>query len=344
MATITKRILEGNYVVWRARIRRKGFPPEDKTFTHRSDAELWAANRENEMRRGVYLSRYEAESTTLSKALDRYEREITPTKRGAAMERYKIGSLRRSSLGAYFLANLRSADLATWRDARLKEAAPATVVRELALISHLFTVARKEWRMEGLSNPVQGIRKPSLKGTGRTRRLEPGEEQELMARARDYGEPLPSIIQLALETAMRRGELARLHWEYVDLKRRVIHLADTKNGDSRDVPLSSRAAEVLSRLPRRIDGWVFGIRSDTISQAFARITGVAVTSKQCARRKEIERLADLRFHDLRHEATSRFFELGLNPMQVATITGHKTMQMLKRYTHLRAEDLANMLG
>lgn len=344
MASITKRTLEGNFIVWRARIRRKGFPPEDKTFPRRCDAESWAANRENEMRRGVYLSRYDAERTTFSEALTQYEKEITPTKRGAAMERYKIATLRRSSLGAYFLANLRSADLAKWRDARLKEAAPATVVRELALISHLFSVARKEWGMEGLNNPVQDIRKPSLKGTGRTRRLAPSEELELMTRARSYGEPLPSIIQLALETAMRRGEIAGLRWESVDLKRRVIHLTDTKNGEARDVPLSSRAVRVLLVLPRRIDGWVFGIRGDAISQAFARITCTAASSKQCSHRQMLASITDLRFHDLRHEATSRLFERGLNPMQVAAITGHKTLQMLKRYTHLRAEDLAVILG
>lgn len=198
--------------------------------------------------------------------------------------------------------------------------------------------------MEGLNNPVQGIRKPSLKGTGRTRHLEPGEELELLARAREYGEPLPSIIQLALETAMRRGEIAGLRWESVDLNRRVIHLSQTKNGESRDVPLSSRAVAVLVVLPRRIDGRVFDVRSDNISQAFARITGTSATSKQCARRQDIKLLADFRFHDLRHEATSRLFERGLNPMQVAAITGHKTLQMLKRYTHLRAEELVALLG
>ncbi|BBF65303.1 site-specific integrase [Acidithiobacillus sp. 'AMD consortium'] len=106
---------------------------------------------------------------------------------------------------------------------------------------------------------------------------------------------------------------------------------DSKTGDPRRVPLSSRALAVLDALPRRMDGEVWGVRADSITQAFAR----------ACHRAGIE---DLRFHDLRHEATSRFFEKGLNPMQVAAITGHKTLQMLKRYTHLRAEDLAKILG
>ena len=111
----------------------------------------------------------------------------------------------------------------------------------------------------------------------------------------------------------------------------MLIVPDTKNGDPRMVPLSTTAAGILRDLPRRIDGKVWGVRADSITQAFDR----------ACRRANIE---DLRFHDLRHEATSRLFEKGLNLMQVAAITGHKTLQMLKRYTHLRVEDLAKLLG
>ena len=135
----------------------------------------------------------------------------------------------------------------------------------------------------------------------------------------------------SLETAMRRGELVRMRWEQVNVAKRVLRIPDTKNGESRDIPLSSRALEILDELPRRIDGKVFGLTANSISQAFERAS-------------ERAGISNLRFHDLRHEATSRFFERGLNPMQVASITGHKTLQMLKRYTHLRAEDLAKLLA
>jgi Phage integrase family. len=117
----------------------------------------------------------------------------------------------------------------------------------------------------------------------------------------------------------------------VDLKKRTAHLPKTKNGEARTMPLSSRAVATLENLPRNLDGRVFGTTYEGIHQAFVR----------ACRRAGI---ADLRFHDLRHEATSRLFEKGFNPMEVSAITGHKTLQMLKRYTHLRAEDLAKRMG
>lgn len=136
----------------------------------------------------------------------------------------------------------------------------------------------------------------------------------------------------------------------VDLKKRTVTLPDTKNGEKRAVPLSPEAIRILSGLVRRIDAhvWEFESRGMGITQAFRR----AVSRARAAYEKECEEkrskpdpafLVDLTFHDLRHEATSRFFEKGLNPMQVAAITGHKTLQMLKRYTHLKAEDLAELL-
>ena len=155
-------------------------------------------------------------------------------------------------------------------------------------------------------------------------------------------------MELAVETAMRQGELLSLTWANVDLERRVAFLPETKNGTSRYVPLSSRAVALLAGSPRSINGQVFPVTTNAVRNGF-----VAAVSR--ARRMYVRAclaqgfaadpsmFTDLRFHDLRHEATSRLFERGLNPMQVAAITGHKTLQMLKRYTHLRAEDLARML-
>jgi integrase len=160
-----------------------------------------------------------------------------------------------------------------------------------------------------------------------------GEEKRLLAACSGARNPyLLSVVRLALETAMRQGELVALRWENVDLTRRIAHLPDTKNGEARTVPLSSTSVEVLRALPRRLHGQVFpGLTTEAVKRAFARAT----------RRAGIE---DLHFHDLRHEATTRFFELGLNIMEVATITGHKDLRMLRRYTHLKAEDLAKKLG
>ena len=205
------------------------------------------------------------------------------------------------------------------------------------ILSHLFEVARKEWGIH-VRNPVRDIQVPSASEM-RGRRLQAGErghdgeETRLLAACREARNPyLLPIVRLALETAMRQGELISLRWEHVDLNRRTVYLPDTKNGESRTVPLSMTAVGILRSLPRSIHGRVFpGLTTEAVKRAYAR----------AVRRAGIK---DLRFHDLRHEATSRLFEKGLNIMEVASITGHKDLRMLRRYTHLKAEDLARKLG
>ena len=324
MASITNR---GPYQ-WQVKIRRKGYPVQSKTFETEDDAKKWARMVESEMDRGIFTSLSKAEKTTLKEALEQYGKEITPGKKGAKQEKSRINILSNSALGPRFLASIRGADVAKYRDERLQNRSPITVNNELILLSHLFTVARKESDMEGLKNPVSDIRKPK-QPAGRDRRLHPGEEEKLLASASLQLKPM---IILALETAMRLGELVSLRWDNIDLTRRVAHLSETKNDASRTVPLSTRAAATLKALPHRLDGRVFVYSANhTASHAFSDLVNKL-------------KIEDLRFHDLRHEATSRLFEKGLNPMEVASITGHKTLQMLKRYTHLRAEDLAKKLG
>jgi len=319
MATIRSR---GPYQ-WQAIIRRKGYPVETKTFEIKADAETWARSIEHQMDRGVFVSMAEAESTTLGEALDRYAQEVTPLKKGAARELDRIRWLRRHPLATRYLANIRAKDMAMYRDERMKAGiSPSTYQKEHALISHLFTTARKEWGMDGLTNPATGIRKPRVNNQ-RDRRLLPGEEEKLLAATKGQG--LRTAIILALETAMRRGELVDLQWDWVDFKRPAIVLPDTKNSEPREVPLSSRAVKVLRELPRRLDGRVLGINTDQLTRGF-RIATVKAVDPQ----GEPAPIKGLHFHDLRHEATSRLFEKGLNPMQVAAITGHKTLQMLKR--------------
>ncbi|HAM5524129.1 TPA: site-specific integrase, partial [Escherichia coli] len=154
---------------------------------------------------------------------------------------------------------------------------------------------------------------------------------------------LPAIILLALETAMRRSEIAELRWRFIDLDRRVAHLPDTKNGNARDVPLSTKAVMVLSNLKERskqADDKVFGMRADAITRAFDRAVKRARERYEQAKPQcDDTFLKDLRFHDLRHEATSRLAEIF--PMHELTkITGHKDPRMLMRYYHPKAEDLA----
>ena len=313
---------------WHVQVRKKGYPPQTRTFETKAIAEAWARMVESEMDRGTFVSRAEAERTTVNEALDRYAREILPTKKGRRVDEVRLKTLK-SCFGRYTLASLTSSIVAKFRDARLKEVGPQSVIHELGLLNRVLKAAHIDWGIAlpgGL--PTAQIRRPK-KPQGRDRRLESGELDALLEHA-ESGE-LRRIVLFALETSMRRGELCDLQWETVDLHKRVVKLLNTKNGESRTVPLSSRAIEVLQSLPRLLDGRVFSLRPDSITHAFDR----------ACRRAGI---VNLTFHDLRHEATSRLFELGLDMMEVSTITGHKTPQMLKRYTHLRAQDLARKLG
>lgn len=329
MASFYKR---GSYQ-WEAKIRRKGYPQICKTFDSKSDAETWAWKTESEMKRGIFVSHVEAENTTLQEVLERYLREVTPHKKGAARESNRIKRWIVHPLAARFMASIRGKDIADFRNEWRKNGLAENTIRlEIALLSQVFEVARKEWGMESLANPCRTIKLPASSNQ-RDRRLVDDEESRLLealAKGRN-GFSVP-IVRFAIETAMRQGEILGLEWEHVDFKKCVAYLLDTKNGEARDVPLSTTAIEILKSLPRPIDGGkIFRITQDGLIRAFARA---------CA----IGGIDDLRFHDLRHEATSRLFEKGISIAEVSAITGHKTLQMLKRYTHLRAEDLAKKLG
>ena len=321
-----------NLIGYQAKIRKKGYPTQNKTFRTKKDAEAWATVVESEMVRGVWRDRSESESTTLKECLDRYISEVIPSKKGDG--RRETGFARQwigRPIASRFMAGIRGRDVADAIREMESEGKSANTIRlHIALLSHVFAVAKVEWEMEGLDNPVESVRKPKLP-QGRERRLVDDEEARLLAACQSVNPELAAIVRFAVETAMRQGEIVGMTWGMVDLRRRVVHLPDTKNGLARDVPLSSAAEQVLSALPRRMDGKVWAYTQDGMRASWRR----ALTHAQ---------IEGLTFHDLRHEATSRLFEKGLNPMQVAAITGHKTLQMLKRYTHLRAEDLAKMLG
>jgi integrase len=314
---------------WRAQIRRKGYPTLSATFDTKAEAQRWAVGIEGDMSRDRFVDNREAQQTTLLEALKRYRREVSDHKKGARQESVRIDRWLESPLALKALASLTSSDLADYRDARISTGVkPATVRLDLAIISHLFTVAAKEWRMEGLSNPCQNLRMP--KGSNsRDRRPTTAELAKLYSAAAIIHAELPVIVELAADTAMRRSELVLLRREQV--RGKVAHLEDTKNGERRAVPLSSRARELLASLPLRIDGRYFSLSPQTVSNYFP------LACKACA-------IDGLRYHDLRHEATSRLFERGFSMMEVASITGHKTLSMLKRYTHLSPHDLAEKLG
>jgi len=324
MATLTQR--ESGR--WQAKVRRGDAAPISRTFRTQADAEAWARKQESEIERGVWRDGTEAESTTLTECLVRYIDEWVPRKADPARERSHVNALRILPLARRSMARIRSADVASVRDAWREDGhAPATIVRRLAVLSRVFNLARREWGMDSLVNPVETVSKPRVTNA-RNRRIT-NEEIDALSTATGSAE-LGIFIRLAVETAMRRGELCNLRWEHVDLKACTAHLPHTKNGASRTVPLSTRAIAALRSLPRRLDGQVFGLKPDSVTQAFDRA---------CQRAS----LAGLHFHDLRHEATSRLADL-LQAHELAKVTGHKDMRMVLRYYHPRASDLAKKLG
>lgn len=338
MATITSR---GDK--WQAKIRRDGYPAKSKTFSKHADAEAWARIQESEMDRGVWRDRSSAESTTFHALLKQYLKDVVPSKRGADVEELRIKSLQNDDIAKFKLAALTPTILADWRDRRMAGGcAGSTVSRELTVISAVLNWARKELMVQ-IDNPVSMIRRPPSPAS-RTRRFEKGEEKRLLAALEDHPAKgvkkyregtrnpwIKPLVLFAIETAMRRGELLSLTWANVDLVKCTAFLQVTKNGESRMVPLSSRAVALLNDLPRSIDGRVFPVSADSLKKAWVRA---------CDRAG----LDDLHFHDLRHEATSRLAERLPNLIELASVTGHKDLKMLKRYYHPRAEDLAKKLG
>lgn len=274
----------------------------------------------------------------LQHALEKYGETVSILKKGYRQECYRIEQISRSFLGQKRVHEVTTVDVAAYRDQRLAHVNPrtgrlistASVRLEMSLLSHFFDVARIEW---GLCehNPVNQVRKPRLP-PGRERRLTPREDRMILRYAHNHVNPaLYSIIVLALETAMRQSEILNLQWENIDLARRVARLPETKNGARRDVPLSLRARDALVRLGQRKSGRVFHYTTEGIKSTWRFMLGKLG-------------IADLHFHDLRHEAISRLFELGtLDVMEIAAISGHRNLSMLKRYTHLSAQKLARKL-
>ena len=247
------------------------------------------------------------------------------------MEAIKIKRLMREPIAKKPFASLKPVHFVEFRDERLKHVTGGMTLKDLSLLSHAIEVARKDWGLAINGNPARQITKPK-QNKARERRLGEGEEKLLLNACRASNNYyLKPLVIVAIQTAMRRGELLQLERQHLNLNNRTAYLPMTKNGEDRKVALTTTAIATLKEMPVHISGRVFPLSETALRGLWRR----------ACERAEIE---DLRFHDLRHEATSRFFEKGLNVMEVAAITGHKDLRMLQRYTHLRAEDLAKKLG
>jgi integrase len=316
---------------WQARVR-KANQNITKTFINKVDAERWGRQTEVELDKGSFVNLGLAERTSFTEIIERYINEVLPTMRGGKADYIRLKALARRPIAKLNMIGLTPQKIAQHRDERLHEVAPATVIRELSYFSSIITHARKEWGIN-INNPVSLVSKPK-NPQGRCRILDTTEINALFEALKPTGRRsiwmLP-LVQLALETAMRRSELLGLSWEHVDLGRRTIFLQLTKNGVSRTVPLSTHAVQILTQMPRNLDGRVFPVTHEVVSQAFNR------ARKQAG-------VEDIRFHDLRHMAITKLAEKLPNLIELSAVSGHKSLAMLKRYYHPNPEQLAEKLG
>ena len=324
MATFRKRNKK-----WQVIVRQKNIGTISRSFIKKTQAIKWALEQEERIEKGVF-GFTEPSEVTLEELLVRYSKEITPSKRGSETETRRLQRLIKDPFSNNTIEQLTTQSLAMFRDQRLRDG-QRTCQYDLILIRHCLQIAISEWGLMLSSNPVDKIKKPSSPKP-RERRLNDGEYERLQDASNHTQNPhIWPIVNFAIETGMRRGEILGLTWNNLDLVKQTAYLPLTKNGNSREVPLSSRALGVLRRQLHYSTTHPFPVSGDALRMAWDRLR----------RRAGIN---DLRFHDLRHEAISRFFEMGLTIPEVALISGHKDVKMLFRYTHLKVEGLAKKLG
>lgn len=339
MATFERR--ESGY--WQVKVRRKGYPAESRTFRTKAEAEEWARDIESKIDRGVFVSASEAERTLFSDLVKSFKEDFAPHHyrvRADEKEAWRFQCDRlQDFFGPYSLAAIDQKLIASFRDerqkgtAKRKAVAGSTVRKEMFMLSKILGFAEME---RGIplprGNPVQKVRKPK-ESEGRERRLTSSEWSRLEQECRNSRNHLLwPAVELAVETATRQGELLQLRREDINTKDSVALVKKTKNGDPRAIPLSPRAKEIIKGLPASITGLVMPLERMTLYHAFIAACGRAG-------------ITDFTFHDLRHEALSRIAERGdFIELEIRSVSGHKTLQMLDYYMHLNAAKLAKKLA
>ena len=343
MASIQERKAEDGTISYRVQIRIKGQPSVSETFKRKSDAKRWAAKTEAEIRERKYFRSADAQRKTLKDAIERYLKLPIVRERKTFHDKKSYLEWWKKELGNYFLADLTPSVVAEKRDKLLNQKtrrgtsySPASVNRYLAALSHLCGVAVKEWGWLEL-NPVSYIAKPR-EPRGRDRYLSDGERKRLLNAVRKSDSPyLYPIVLLALSTGMRRGEILGLTWNDVDFPNSRITLRETKNDEVRSLPIIADVEVLLKKLRkiRRID-------TDLVfpSSAGDRRYEFKTAWKAVLNEAKIE---NFRFHDLRHSCASYLAMNGATTAEIAAVLGHKTLAMVKRYSHLSDSHTASVV-
>ncbi|MCL7487758.1 MAG: site-specific integrase [Desulfobulbaceae bacterium] len=335
--------------IYKAEVRLTGHDPLYQTFDRLSDAQRWVEDTEGILRSGGYIGDVAPDDLAFDKALDRYEMEVSSQKRPNTKTReiHSANALRKSFAGLS-LKEIAPARVAAFRDTRLKTVGPSTIQKDLALLSHLYTIARTEWALD-VVNPVASIRKPT-KPDGRLRLLTKDEARHLLEICKkSRNEKLYQYVQLLLHTGMRPSEGAGLIWGQIDIDARIIDLTITKTRPRR-VPLTIKAIEIiLEVMPEQCHRNLPVFLPEKVSVTVQRRPNLFFRRAfdNAVKKAKIE---DFHMHDLRHTAASYLLMAGVDLRTLADILGHSTMQMVQRYTHLlddhklKAVDLIDSLG
>ena len=361
MASIRKRINGDRTTSYRVDIRLKGHPAERATFKRLTDAKAWAQDTESAIRDGRYFKTREAQRHTLAQLIDRYIRDVLPTKPKQVKDQTQQLNWFKAEIGAHTLSDITPAKIVECRDKLLTEPlktgktrTPATVVRYMAALSHAFTVAVNEWGWLD-DTPMRKVKKPALP-RGRVRFLSDdavgpngekidGERTRLLKACEESKNPhLYPVVVLALSTGMRQGEILGLTWDDVDLHQCRATLHETKNGERRVVPLSGKALELLqAKAKARAEEKVRRIDTDLLfpGKNPKQPMDLRAPWEAAVKKAGIE---DFRFHDLRHSAASYLAMNGASLAEIAEVLGHKTLQMVKRYSHLSEAHTAGVVA
>jgi len=343
VAYIEKREAKNGPVRYRALIRLKGHPPQSATFGRKTDAKKWVQQTEAAIREGRYFKSAVAKRHTGEELIDRYVQEILPRKPKSISSQYQQLMWWRGQLGSRSLADITPQFVVQCRSKLGNEPVrggvrgPGTINRYMAVLSHVFTVAIREWGWLE-DNPIRKITRLK-EPRGRVRFLSDDERKRLLDACRESRSPFlyPAVV-VALSTGMRKNEVLGLRWKCVDLARRVMVIDETKNDERRAIPLAGLALREIGRLAEERDPdcpFVFP------SKGGAAPVDIRTPWETALRRAQIE---DFRFHDLRHSTASYLAMNGASLAEIAEVLGHKTLQMVKRYAHLSDQHTAKIVA
>ena len=344
MASIKERKDKNGKTRFHVQIRIKGKPPQYASFKRKTDAERWIQQTESAIREGRHFKTTEAKKHTFGDLIDRYIRDVLPTKRKCEQRQGAQLNWWKKQLGSYLLSDISPAMLAEQRDILLrgitkqgKIRSPSTVVRYMAALSHAFTIAIKEWGWLE-DSPIRKVTKPR-EPRGRVRFLDEEERTRLLEICHQSRNPyLYTIVVLALSTGMRQAEILHLKWADVDFHKGRVILHETKNGEIRQVAITGYALELLQQLNkiRRLDTqYLFA------GKFLNKPIDIRSAWEMAVKKSEIN---DLRFHDLRHSCSSYLAMNGASLAEIAEVLGHKTLAMVKRYAHLSETHTASVIS